>query len=190
MTRRPFDPNELDQPSTEADRAVAGLESYLADTATRPPRGLDDRVMAAIEQEPAARRGFLAWLLTPPASGGGMRGFARAGLLAATLVIAMAGALFAGQLADLVRNVGDGSPHPVESASPSPSPPSVAPSPTTSSEPAPSSSHEASGDASESPEASGTPEGSEDETPEPSDDSGDESETPRASATATPTETP
>jgi hypothetical protein len=189
MTRRPFDPNELDQPSAEADRAVAGLESYLADTATRPPHGLDQRVMAAIEQEPAPRRGHLAWLLMPAAAGSGSRRVARAGLLAATLVIAVAGALFAGQLADLVRNVGDGSPTPVESISP-PSQ-SVAPSPTTSPEPAPSASHEASGAASESPEPSGTPDASEDESPEPSsDDSGEESETPRPSATATPTATP
>lgn len=184
---RPFDTNELDQPSAEADHAVAELESYLADTATGAPRSLEQRVMAAIEQEPAPRRGPLAWLLTPPAPGGGTRRFARAGLLAATLVIAVAGALFAGQLADLVRNVGDGSPTPVESTSlPSQS---VAPSPTTS-EPTPSSSHDASGAASESPEASGAPEASEDETPEPTDESGEESETPRPSPTATPTETP
>jgi hypothetical protein len=190
MTRRPFDPNELDQPSADADRAVAELESYQADTATGAPRGLEQRVMAAVEQEPALRRGFLAWLLTAPASGGGMRRFARAGLVAATLVMAVAGALFAGQLADLVRNVGSGSPTPIESVSPAPSE-SLVPSPTPSTEPSSSGSPEASEDAQVSPGATGTPEASEDKTPEASsDESSEESETPRPSATASPTQTP
>lgn len=190
MTGRPFDPNELDQPSADADRSIAELESYLADTATGAPRGLEPRVMAAVEQEPAPRRGFLAWLLTPPASGGGMRRFARAGLVAATLVMAVAGALFAGQLADLVRNVGNGSPTPTESVSPSPSE-SVAPSPTTTVDPSESGSPDASEDANQSPGATGTPEASEDETPEASpDESDEESKTPRPSATPTATATP
>jgi hypothetical protein len=182
MTRRPFDPSELDQPSADADRTIAELESYLGDTATGAPRGLEQRVMAAVEQEPVPRRGFLAWLLTPPASGAGARRFARAGLLAATLVIAVAGALFAGQLADLVRNVGSGSPTPTESVSPPPSQ-SVAPGPTTSSEPTPSSSPKASEDAHQSPEASGTSEASENETPEASPEQSDDAQkSPRPSA--------
>ena len=191
MTRRPFDPNELDQPSADADRAIAELESYLADTAAGAPRGLEQRIMAAVEQEPAPRRGFFAWLLTPPASGGGMRRFARAGLVAATLVMAVAGALFAGQLADLVRNVGNGSPTPIESVSPPPRSESVAPSPTITVEPTSSGSPDASEDAQQSPGATGTPEASADETPEASsDESEEESKTPRPSATASQTATP
>jgi hypothetical protein len=179
MTRRPFDPNELDQPSGGADPSVTELESYLADTATGAPRGLGQRVMAAVEQEPAPRRGFLAWLLTPSTSGPGVRRFARAGLLSATLVVAVAGALFAGQLADLVRNVGSGSPTPTESVSPMPSE-SVLPDPSISSEPTPSASPERSEDANQSPEASGMPEASEEDT---GDTSPDESgEAPGSSA--------
>lgn len=179
MTRRPFNPNELDQPSPDADRAIAEVEGYLADTAMGAPRGLEQRVMAAVEQEPVPRRGFLAWLLMPPAPGTGMRRFARAGLLAATLVMAVAGALFAGQLADLVRNVGSGSPTPVESISPAPSE-SLVPSPTI--EPTLSGSPDASEDGQPSPRASGTPKTSSDETPEASaEGSAEESNTPRPS---------
>lgn len=190
MTRRPFNPDELDQPSDDADRIIAELESYLADTATGAPRGLEQRVMAAIEHEPAPHRGFLAWLLTPSGSGAGMRRFARAGLLAATLVMAVAGALFAGQLADLVRNVGSGSPTPVESVSPAPSE-SLLPSPTTSPEATSSGSPEASEDAQGSPGATGTPDASEGETPDASpEETAEESKTPRPSATASLTATP
>jgi hypothetical protein len=190
MTHRPFDPNELDQPPADADRTIAELEGYLADTATGAPRGLEQRVMAAIEQEPAPRRGLLAWLLTPPGSKTGMRRFARAGLVAATLVIAVAGALFAGQLADLVRNVGSGSPTPVESVSPTPSE-SVMPSPTTSPKATSSSSPEASDDVHPTPAATGTPDASDGETPEASpEETPEESKTPRPSATATATATP
>jgi hypothetical protein len=183
MTRRPFDPNELDQPSGGADPSVTELESYLADTATGAPRGLEQRVMAAVDQEPAPRRGFLAWLLTPSTSGPGVRRFARAGLLSATLVVAVAGALFAGQLADLVRNVGSGSPTPTESVSPTPSE-SVMPSPTTSPKAISSSSPEASEDVHATPAATGTPDASDDETPEASpEETPEESKTPRPSAT-------
>ena len=190
MTRRPFDPNELDQPSGGADPSVTELESYLADTATGAPRGLGQRVMAAVDQEPAPRRGFLAWLLTPSTSGPGVRRFARAGLLSATLVVAVAGALFAGQLADLVRNVGSGSPTPTESVSPTPSE-SVLPSPTTTPEATSSGTPKASPGTLQSPGATGTPEASEAETPEASSDgSGEKSKTPRPSPTATATSTP
>jgi hypothetical protein len=190
VTRRPFDPNELDQPSTDADRAIAELESYLADTATGAPRGLRERVMAAIEQEPAPRRGFLSWLLTPSGANGGLRRVARAGVLAATLVIAVAGALLAGELTGFLRNVGSGSPTPVESVSPAPSN-SLVPGLTASPEATSSGSPEPSEDAPQSPGASETPEASEHETPEASPgESGDESKTPRPTRTASPSATP
>ena len=189
MSRRPFDPSELDQPSTDAERAIPELEDYVSSTATDAPRGLEERVMAAIEREPAPRRGFLAWLLMPPAAGGGLRQFTRATALAATLVLAVAGALFAGQLADIVRNVGSGS-TPTPSVSPSPSE-SVAPSQSTSPEPTSSGSPEASGDASESPESSGSPDvgGGGSGGPSPV-GTPDQSKTPRPSPSPTATETP
>jgi hypothetical protein len=183
MTRRPFDPSELDQRGGDAGHSISELESYLADTATGVPRGLEERVMAAVELEPAPHRGLLAWLLTPPASGAGIRRFARAGLLAAALVLAVAGALFAGQLADLLRNVGSGSPTPIESVSPTPAP-SVHASSTPTVEPSPAASPDGSQDAHQSPEASGTPGGTEAETPDASpEDSAAEAKSPRPSDT-------
>lgn len=172
MSRRPFDPSELDQPSADAERSITELERYAAATATDPPRDFETRVMAAIEREPTPRRGFLAWLLTP-AAGSGIGRVARVGALAATLVLAVAGALFVGQLADLVRNVGSGSPTPTVSPSPSSSP-SVTPSPSLSPLPSPSGSPESSG-ASPQGTANGTPGGT---------------KTPRPSASPTATETP
>jgi hypothetical protein len=190
MSRRPFDPSELDQPSTDAERASSELESYVATTATGAPRGLEQRVMAAVEREPAPRRGFLAWLLTPPSSGSGIRSLARATVLAATLVLAVGGALFAGQLADIVRHVGTGSPTPTETVSPTPTE-SVAPTLTTSPGLTASGSPTASEDPNESPEPSGTPEATEHETPEASaGGTAEDSKTPRPSRTPSPNPTP
>jgi hypothetical protein len=177
MTHRPFDPSELDQPTTDTRRAVAEIESYLADTATVAPRGLGQGVVAAIEREPAPRRGFLSWLMMPSGLNNRARRVARAGLLAATLVIAIAGAILAGQLTGMIRNVGSGSPTPVESVSPAPSE-SVGPSPRIS----PSSSPKQSEGAHESPGASGGPGSSEAEVPGGSvDESSNESTGPSSS---------
>lgn len=122
MSRRPFDPRELDQSLADADPAISELERYVSTSATEAPHGLSDRVMAEIEAEPAPRRGFLAWLLAPSAAGSRPGRLMRGGALAATLVLAVAGALFAGQLADLVRDVGgEPTPSPTQSVSPSPS---------------------------------------------------------------------
>jgi hypothetical protein len=189
MSWRHVGPDELDQPSAAAERASSELERYAMTADADAPPGLSDRVMAAIEHEPAPRRGFVAWL-TSPSPTGGARQFVRIGAVAATLVLAVAGALFAGRLADLVRDVGDG-PSPTPSVSPLPSgTPSALPSPS----------------ASETPSPSGTPEGSDDQggsgevetalpttqpppaqTPE---ETPEETRTPRPSATASPTATP
>ena len=192
MTRRPFDRRELDRPSADAERSVVELESYLADTAMGAPRGLEERVMAAIEAEPAPRRGFLASLLAPSGSGAGMRRLARAGLLGATLVMAVAGALFAGQLSGLIHNVGSGSPTPTPTESVAPSQTeSLLPSPTTSQEATPSGSPAASEDVHGSPGASTTSGASAEETPDASPEETPEgSKTPGPSATGTPSETP
>lgn len=186
MTRRPFDPDELGQPPADANRTIPELESYLADTATGAPHGLVRRVMAGVEEEPAPNRRFLGWLLAPSGSSGGLRRLARASVLAATLVLAVGGAIFAGQLTGLIRNVGN-SPTEVESVSPSPSA-SELPSRTISEEPSSSESPGASEDAGQSPRASGAAGGTEAETPDASDDGGGSaSGTPRPTKTASPT---
>jgi hypothetical protein len=188
MSRHPFEPGELDQTAADLDRPVKELERFAMTSDADAPRGLSDRIMAAIEGEPAPRRGFLAWLGAPSSTGGGPRRLLRVGALAATLVLAVAGALFAGQLADLVRDVG-GNATPTPSVSPSPSETqSTSPSPSPTIEPTP----------------SATPEGSDDHggsgaaptaLPTPAETPGDASEetiTPRPSpaVTASPTQTP
>lgn len=192
MSRRPFDPNELDQPAASTDRAIPELERYAMDSDADGPPGLSDRVMAAIEQEPAPRRGFLAWLTTPPSSGGEPGRFIRVGAVAATLVLAVAGALFAGQLADLIRNVGsDATPTPSVAPSTSGSP-SISPSPSLRVEPSPSPTPEGSDDhggSGELPTAQPTPPPIAAATPE---DTPEESKTasPSPTATASPSPTP
>ena len=169
MSRHPFGPSELDQPETARESAVSELESYVATTATDVPHGLGDRVMGAIEQQPTPRRGVLAWLLPSPTMGDGFGRFARVGVFAATLVLAVAGAVLAGQLADLVRNVGTSSPTPTESVSPTPSiSQSESPTPSASVAPNLSPSPAASEDGGGSSKVSVGPQASEDETAEPS----------------------
>jgi hypothetical protein len=187
MTRRPFHPDELDELLAQGDPSIAELERYAIASDADAPHGLSERVMAAVEREPAPRRGFLAWLASPASAGGGGR-FVRVGAVAATLVLAVAGALFAGQLADMVRNVG-GSPSPTPSASPSPSiPASSTPVPSLSEVASPSATPEASDDHGGSgATAQPTPAQTANATPE---DTAEETQTPRPSATATPSPTP
>ena len=186
MTHRPFDPGELDEPSADAERAAGELGRYLGDTATGAPRGFEQRVMAAIEQEPAHRRGFLASLLAPT-GGGGLRRLARAGVLAVTLVIAVGGAILAGNLVGLIREVGSGSPTPTESVSPAPSE-SLLPSPTISVEPSPTGLPEGSEDVhSQPPGSTASPDASENETPDASpEETPEDSKSPTPSPTAKP----
>ena len=189
MNPRHSGPDELDQPSAAAEGAIRELERYAMTADADAPRGLSDRVMAAIEHEPAPRRGFVAWLMSPSPTGGARR-FVRIGAVAATLVLAVAGALFAGRLADLVRDVGDG-PSPTPSVLPLPSgTPSVEPSPSATELPSPSGTPEGSDDhggLGEEETAEPTAQATADETP---DDTPEETRTPRPSATASPTETP
>ena len=189
MSRRPFDPRELDRPADGADESLAELERYVTSTATDAPSGFTERVMNAVAEEPAPRRRLLGWLLAPSPAGGAQR-FARVGVLAATLVLAFAGALFAGELASLVRDFGSG-----ETPTPSPTPSvteSVAPTPSQSIEATPPTSPDATMDGSPTPGSTGaSPQATPVETPEASDDdTPEESETPRPSATATPAQTP
>lgn len=183
MSRRPFDPGELDKPTPDLDPSVEELERYAMTSDADAPRGLSDRIMAAVEREPAPRRGFLAWLATPSSTGSRPGRLLRVGALAATLVLAVAGALFAGQLADLVRDVG-GNPTPTPSVSPSPfETQSISPSPSSSVEPSPSSTPEGSDDHGGSGEVStAQPTPGHDSTPA---ETPEESQTPRPSPTVT-----
>ena len=189
MSPRPLDPDDLDHPSAAADRAIRELERYTMATDADTPHGLSDRVMAALEHEPTPRRGLIAWLTSPSPTEGAGR-FLRIGAVAATLVLAVAGALFAGQLADLLRDVGNG-PSPTESVSPLPSgAPSALPSPSTSETPSPSGTPEGTNDHGGSGEletASPTTQPTPAQTPE---DTPEVTRTPRPSATASATSTP
>lgn len=191
MSRHPFDRSEMgdmDDHGTARDSTIEELERYASLTAERPPSDLADRVMSAVERAPAPRRGILAWLSMPSGSGRPLQRLARVTVVAATLVLAVAGALFAGELAQLFRDGTGSSPSPsiTESLEPSPSE-SVAPSP--------SQSPEQSEDASESPEASdapsATPRPTTQGTPQPTaTESDDESKSPTPSQTPDETDTP
>jgi hypothetical protein len=185
MSRRPFRPDELDQPAADADGAIRELEQYAMTSDSEAPHGLSDRIMAAVGHEPAPRRGLLAWLTTPSSAGGGPGRFLRIGALAATLMLAVAAALYAGQLADLIRDVG-GEPTPTPTVSPSPSEaPSLSPTPSSSVAPSPSATPEDSVVPTVRPTPDETPDGTPDDTPE-------ETKTPRPSptVTASPQQTP
>jgi len=181
MSRRPFDPGEIDRDATDLESAASELERYAALTAAATPRDLDDRVMAAVEREPTPRRGILAGLglLTLGVPMGRMM---RAVVLAGALVLLVGGVMAAGQLARIIRDASVGGPSgsPTESFSPSPSP-SEDESPSASESESPSESPEESS----SPEASGAPGASEDSGAAGS--SPDELKTESPSRTASPT---
>lgn len=188
MTRRPFDPGELDEPLASGEGTISELERYAMTSDTDAPNGLSERIMAAIEHEPAPRRGFLGWLASPSPTGRGVGRFARVGAVAATLVLAVAGALFAGQLADIVRNVGTG-PSQTPSIAPSPSNlPSTTPGTSLSDAASPSATPKASDDHGGSGGATTQP--TPQQTANPTPDTAQETQTPRPSATATATASP
>jgi len=173
----------------DTDPVVEELERYAHATRAVPPADLADRVMAAVEQSPAPRRGFMAGIAAIVSGRARGHRWAQAAVMAATLVLAVGGIFAAGELARLVRdgtNVGT-SPSPVEQTfSPSPSPsatPTVTPSPTPSATPDASESEQ---EASETPEATEQPTQPPAATPSPSDDeehssSPKPSESPRSS---------
>lgn len=194
MTRRPFDPGEIDRDATDLESAASELKRYAALTNAAAPRDLDDRVMAAVEREPVPRRGILARFALPGLAGPVGR-MARAVVLAAALVLVVGGVMAAGQLARIIRDasVGDPSSSPTDVLMPSPSPSEDA-------TPSPSESPSAteSDDANSSPEPTGTPRSSDDsggrlsgmpEEQETQSPSPTASPSPKASPTATPEET-
>lgn len=183
MTGPRHDPADQRGP-TEADQVVEELEQYAHATRALPPTDLADRIMAAVEQAPTPRRGMLGWMAALAAGRAPGHRWAKAGVMAATLVLAVGGIFAAGELARLVRDgtpVGT-SPSPVvETLSPSPEP---SPTPRVSPSASPTATPDAS--ASES-EASETPEASEEATqppaatPSPSDE--EHSSSPKATET-------
>jgi hypothetical protein len=158
MNGRQDDPRDLPgMPDT--DPVAEELERYTHATRAVPPADLADRVMAAIEQAPAPRRGFVAGIAAIVSGRAPGHRWAQVGVMAATLVLAVGGIIAAGELARLVRdgtNVGT-SPSPVvQTQSPSLQP-SLTPTPTPTSSPTPTASPEASeseGEPSETPESS------------------------------------
>jgi hypothetical protein len=175
VTRRPFDPGEIGAGNGEGDpeleRAAAELLRYRDLTAEPPTAGFVDRVMAAVEREPIRGRGLLAWLSGARAWQQPLRAVA----LAAVVVLAVGGALVAGEISGIIRQgpqTGT-SPAPVVTLTPSPTP-TTEPTEPASETPGPS---ESSG----IPESSGSPEPS--GTPEPT---GGDTETPRPTRTASP----
>lgn len=183
MTRRPFDPREIDRDDPGLGRVADELERYAGLTASEVARGLDERVMAALDAAPPPRRGILAQLLAPFAAGAQGR-VARAAMVGATMALAILAVVVAGELAGVIGNDGIGnSPAPTISASPTVSP-SPSPSPTESPSPSPSPSvtHEPTLAPTPRPSPAETPgetaEPTDHETPEAEDD---HSETPRPS---------
>jgi len=193
MSRRPFDPGEIDRDATDLESAANELERYAALTATATPRDLDDRVMAAVERDPVPRRGVLG-RLGWPALAAPMGRLGRVAVLAAALVLVVGGVMAAGELARIIRDASIGGPSssPTESFVPSASPSEEA-SPSASESESPTDSI----DGSASPEPSGTPRSSEESggasvTPEEQQTESPSvtaSPTPKASQTSTPEET-
>jgi outer membrane biosynthesis protein TonB len=188
VTRRPFDPGELDGRDSGRDEVAAELERYAGKTTGEVPHNLEQRVMAAVNEEPIPRRaGILAALLAPFAFARGS-GLARAAMIAGTAAIAVLAVVVAGELAGLfTMNQAGSSPSPTTIESPSSSPtstpspsPSISPSPTPTPSPVPTDLPATpTPRPSVQPTTGATAQPTESETPEPSDD--DHSETPHPS---------
>lgn len=171
MNGRPLDPRDPDTRPVELDPVVRELERYAELTEGEVPDGLADRVMAAVAEEQAPRRGWLVSLLGTFGTFGTGGGAPRLLLVGATMALAVLAVVLAGRLAELFPDQQIGpSPSPsvieLPTLSPSPSPtpsqePSSTPRPTRSPRPSPSASP-SDDDEPETPEP--------DETAEPSDD--------------------
>jgi hypothetical protein len=177
------DPRFPDLPADLED-VTAELARYADVTEESAPGGFADRVMAAIAAEPAAGRrsgvlGLLgAWLT---ALSGPARSSLRMAAVAAVVVLAVGGALVAGELSGLLRQGptqagSSGSPtaSPTMTVSPSPSPtptlqPTESPGPSNEATDQPQStgSIETSLPASRTPRATATEDGASKETPQP-----------------------
>jgi hypothetical protein len=191
VTRQPFDPDEVGSPDgppdPELERAAHRLNRFRDLTADSPGPGFADRVMAAIDREPAPRAGLLGRLLATRAWQQPLRAIA----VATVVVLAVGGALVAGEMAGILRQApsgASGSPVVTTQQTATPSPEASEPAGET---PEPSESPGTpeptfSPTPSESPQSTeqATPRGSRSATPSPS-SSDRETETPHPSATAT-----
>jgi hypothetical protein len=187
---RRFDPGELGGPDgprlSDADLAddlamARDLELFARAEQAYPSSGFEDRVMAALADEPAPRGAFAAtaghgrrsivavvvdaWrVATTPGRPFVMRAQALAFVLVVALAIGSLGTVAAVGMANLIAPDASPTPTPTELPSPSPQPsiepsPSLPPSPSPSIEPSPSPSPSPSDD--ESPEPTETPDDSE-----------------------------
>ena len=132
---RPTDPDGLRSDGGDLHGVIDELDRYLDLTDADPSPGFGQRVMEAVEAEPAPRRSLLSWLT---ASSGGARRSLQAIAVAAVLLLAVAGAFAGGQLAGLLR--GSATPAASSTTAPTVSPrptstPSLIPSPSPSVEP-------------------------------------------------------
>ena len=188
MTRRPFDPREIDGSPSDLADVTGELERYADLTATETPHDLATSVMASLADAPPPRRGPLALLLAP-FWGLGQSSIGRTALFAGTMALAVAVLVVVGELAGLLRNdqVGPSplpsnlpsaseevSPTASPTLSPSASPTAVpTPEPTLAPSPTPLPSVEPSDDETpgvETPRPTETADDHGSETPEPSDD--------------------
>lgn len=124
------------------DQTAGALQTYAASITTGVPRGLVSAVIGALDAEPLPHRRW-GWIALPRS----VQRTLRVAALAAIIALGVGGALFAGQLASLLREVRVGT---------TPSPPAVIIGPSTSTTAAPS----------PSPSPSSTPRST--RTPEPS----------------------
>lgn len=161
MTRHPFNAGELGLDDAELTSLAEELEE-LAGGDPRPSAGFHDRLLAALDAEPAHRRSWLA-----SAWAGSGRHPLQAAALAIVLTVGVATAFLAGGILDGLRRAPGTTPPPPPSTSPTRL---VTPSPTVTSSPSPSPSVTPLVSPSASPSAA----------PSASDDD-DESETPRPS---------
>jgi hypothetical protein len=161
MTRRPFQPGELDDFGSDLEPAVEDLERYLADSADDPSGGFADRVMLAVASEPTPRRGLLGIVAAAFRSDR-----ARLVLAAATIAVAILAVVVAGQLSRLIQPPVGTPPPAVITPSPEPS----SPAPSIKPPPSLSPSDEPSPSPSDAEDGSGSPDPSDDEdrTPSPS----------------------
>ena len=134
---RPTDPDGLGSNADGGDLqgVIEELNRYLDLTDEDPTPGFGQRVMEAVEAEPAPRRGLLSWLA---ASSNGARRSVQAITVAAVLLLAVAGTFAGGQLAGFLR--GSATPAASSTTMPTASPrltpqPSAVPSPSPKDEP-------------------------------------------------------
>jgi hypothetical protein len=118
-----FDPEQLEQHEA-SDPVAEQLERYAQATRTAPSSGLTDRIMTAVAHERPPRRSLGVWLAALPSGRVPGHRLARAGVLAAGVVLVVGGAFAFGELGRIINNASVGNtPSPaIETTVPTPSP--------------------------------------------------------------------